>query len=647
MAVGFAGGEEAWRYRGVGGRITAFVALSCVTAATGGAIFGYDIGTAGGVSSMDPFLREFFPDVYHRMKATAGGGGVSNYCKFGSQLLTLFTSSLYITGLFTAVLLASWVTARRGRRPSMIIGGVAYLAGVAVSGGAVSVFMAILGRALLGVGLGFANQAVPLYLSEMAPARYRGAFSLCLGALLATVVNFGVEKIKAGWGWRLSLALAGVPAIFLTVGAIFLPETPNSLVQQGKDNASVKALLQKIRGTEDVEHELDDIVAANAVAKSDSNGLRLIFSQRRYRPQLAMAILIPSFTQLTGINAIGFYAPVLLRTIGMGESASLFATIVMVIVSSASTFISMFATIVMVIVSSASTFISMFAVDRFGRRTLLFVGGAQMLLLIGAIMAAKLGDEGGLSKTYALILIVLIGVYATGFGWSWGPLSWLVPCEVFPLEVRSAGQSVTVASGFVFTVLVAQYFLALLCRMKAWIFFFFAGWIAAMTAFVYLLLPETKKLPIEQIDKVWGKHWFWKKIIGTDEAHASEKLNMALDSYTCELCIFQIHETLQHLFLQCNFARACWNSIGLQVPNADTEEDIIQGFKLQIGEPFFMEIIILMTWSIWKTRNNWMFNDIDPTIPDCKDLFRKEFLLLLHRAKRSYFPRIKEWIDII
>jgi sugar porter (SP) family MFS transporter len=517
FAVAGTAEEDGAAGRRYGGRVTAFVALSCATAAMGGAIFGYDIGTAGGVSSMDPFLRSFFPDVYRRMQGSAGR--VSNYCKFDSQLLTLFTSSLYIAGLLTAVLLASRVTARRGRRPSMVFGGVAYLAGAAVSGGAVNVAMAILGRALLGVGLGFANQAVPLYLSEMAPARYRGMFSngfqfsLCLGALLATVVNYGAEKITAGWGWRLSLGLAAVPAVLLTVGALFLPETPNSLVQQGRDRGEVRALLKKIRGTEAVDAELDDIAAANnAVTKQSGgggSGLRLLLTWRRYRPQLAMAVLIPSFTQLTGINAIGFYAPVLLRSIGMGEGASLLATIVLVIIS------------------SASTLASMFTADRFGRRTLLLAGGAQMLVsevLIGAVMAAKLGDEGGMSKAYAMALLVLIGVYCTGFGWSWGPLSWLVPSEIFPLDVRSAGQSVSVASGFVFTILVAQYFLAMLCRMRAWLFFFFAGWIAAMTAFVYWFLPETKGIPIEQIDKVWAEHWFWRSVIGEDEAKATEKL---------------------------------------------------------------------------------------------------------------------------
>uniref|UniRef100_A0ACD6AC79 Uncharacterized protein n=1 Tax=Avena sativa TaxID=4498 RepID=A0ACD6AC79_AVESA len=480
----------------------------------GGTIFGYDISISGGVSSMESFLKEFFPEVHRRMQASAG---VGNYCKFDSQLLTLFNSSLYVPGLLTALLLASWFTARHGRRPSMIIGGAAYIAGAAVSGGAVNVYMAILGRALLGIGLGFANQAVPLYLSEMAPARYRGAFSngfhfsLCLGALAATIVNYNAQKIKAGWGWRLSLALAGVPAVLLTVGAIVLPETPNSLVQQGRDRGQVKALLQKIRGIDAVDQELDDIVAAND-ATTDNNGLHMILSRRRYRPQLAMAVLIPTFAQLTGISAIGFYAPVLMRTIGLSESGALLAAVVMVIVS------------------SASTLAAMFLVDRFGRRTLLLVGGVQMFLseaLIGGIMAAKLGDEGQLSRTYALALIVLIAVYLTGYGCSWGPLSWLVPSEIFPLEVRSAGQSVTVASSFLFTIFVAQYFLAMLCRLKAWLFFFFAGWILVMTAFVYLFLPETKGIPIEQIEKVWGMHWFWKTVVGVKDvkdAQDGEKL---------------------------------------------------------------------------------------------------------------------------
>ncbi|CAL5044738.1 unnamed protein product [Urochloa decumbens] len=509
MAVGVVAveGQEDRQY---GGRITAFVVLSCMTAGMGGVIFGYDIGIAGGVSSMDPFLRKFFPDVHRRM---AGDTRVSNYCKFDSQLLTAFTSSLYVAGLLTTFL-ASRVTSGRGRRASMFLGGAAFLAGAAVGGASVNIYMVILGRVLLGVGLGFANQAVPLYLSEMAPARLRGAFSngfqlsVGVGALAANVINFGTEKIAGGWGWRVSLALAGVPAALLTAGAVFLPETPSSLVQQGKDQADVARLLQRIRGAGvDVDDELDGIVAANAAGagEEERDGLRRLLFERRYRPQLVMAVAIPFFQQVTGINAIAFYAPVLLRTIGMGESASLLSAVVTGVVG------------------VGSTLASMAAVDRFGRRTLFLAGGAQMLaaqVLIGAIMAAELHDSGGVGKGWAGLLIFLIAVYVTGFGWSWGPLGWLVPSEIFPLEVRAAGQGVTVAVSFAFTVVVAQAFLSMLCHMRAGIFFFFAAWLAAMTAFVYLLLPETKGVPIEQVARVWREHWFWSRVVGSEPDNA-------------------------------------------------------------------------------------------------------------------------------
>ncbi|KAM0881608.1 hypothetical protein ACQ4PT_032843 [Festuca glaucescens] len=512
MAVGGVSISESQdRSYGGAGRVTAFVVLSCITAGMGGAIFGYDIGIAGGVSSMEPFLRKFFPEVYRRMK---GDSRVSNYCKFDSQLLTAFTSSLYVAGLLTTFL-ASRVTSRRGRRPSMLLGGAAFLAGSAIGGAAVNIYMVILGRVLLGVGLGFANTAVPLYLSEMAPSRHRGAFSngfqfsVGIGALAANVINFGTEKIKGGWGWRVSLALAAVPAGLLFVGALFLPETPNSLVQQGKDRQEVALLLRKIRCTDDVDRELDDIVAASDSASVAGGGLQMLVTQRRYRPQLVMAVAIPFFQQVTGINAIAFYAPVLLRTIGMGESASLLSSVVTGVVG------------------AAATLLSMFLVDRFGRRTLFLAGGTQMLasqVLVGGVLAAKLGDDGGVSKAWAGALIFLIAVYVAGFGWSWGPLGWLVPSEIFPLEVRSAGQGVTVATSFVFTVFVAQTFLAMLCHMRAGIFFFFAAWLAAMTAFVYFLLPETKGVPIEQMEKVWREHWFWRRVVSEEEAPASGKL---------------------------------------------------------------------------------------------------------------------------
>lgn len=158
-------------------------------------------------------------------------------------------------------------------------------------------------------------QSVPLYLSEMAPPKYRGAinngFQLCvgIGVLSANLINFATEKIKDGWGWRISLSMAAVPASILTLGSLFLPDTPNSLLQRHDDQHQAKLMLQRIRGIDDVSLELDDLVKASTGSKSVEHPFKQII-RRKYRPQLVMAIMIPFFQQVTGINVISFYAPV-------------------------------------------------------------------------------------------------------------------------------------------------------------------------------------------------------------------------------------------------------------------------------------------------------------------------------------------------
>lgn len=228
---------------------------------------------------------------------------------------------------------------------------------------------------------------------------------------------------------------------------------------------------------------------------------------RRYRPHLVMALVIPFFQQVTGINVMAFYAPVLFRTIGFKESASLMSTVV-------TGFTGLIATLA-----------SMVLVDRLGRRILFLTGGLQMFIpnvVVGAVLTAKLHDHGQMGKGSAYSVLVLLCVYVVGFGWSWGPLGWLVPSEIFPLEVRSAGQSIVVIVGFLFTFLIAQTFLSMLCVFKAGTFFFFGGWIMVMTLFVYWFLPETKNVPLEQMVRVWQEHWFWKKIIGGEEKNIEQ-----------------------------------------------------------------------------------------------------------------------------
>ncbi|XP_022949260.1 sugar transport protein 10-like [Cucurbita moschata] len=486
------------------GGVNAFVIITCMVAAMGGLIFGYDLGISGGVTSMETFLKQFFPSVYEQQEKAAGG---NQYCKFDSQLLTLFTSSLYLAALF-ASFFASTVTRAFGRKMSMLVGGLVFLLGSILNGAAVNVEMLIIGRLLLGFGVGFANQSVPVYLSEMAPAKIRGALNIgfqmaiTIGIFVANLINYGTAQIKGGWGWRLSLALAAVPAIMMSVGALFLPDTPNSILERG-NTEKAKQMLKKIRGLDDVDEEFQDLVDACEAAKKVQHPWKNIM-QPRYRPQLVICMFIPFFQQLTGINVITFYAPVLYKTLGFGDSASLMSAVI----SGA--------------VNVVATIVSIVTVDRFGRKFLFLEGGIQMFIsqiAVGLMIWKNFGvnGEGSMSGgKEADILLFLICVYVAGFAWSWGPLGWLVPSEICPLEIRSAGQAINVSVNMLLTFFIGQLFLSMLCHMKFGLFFFFAGFVAVMTVFIHFFLPETKNVPIEEMNGAWKAHWFWGKFIPDD-----------------------------------------------------------------------------------------------------------------------------------
>lgn len=139
---------------------------------------------------------------------------------------------------------------------------------------------------------------------------------------------------------------------------------------------------------------------------------------------------------------------------------------------------------------------------------------------MAAVLAAKTGVSGtdNMAKGYAILVLVLMCIYAAGFGWSWGPLSWLIPSEIFPMKIRPAGQSISVASNFATTFVLSQTFLSMLCHFKFGAFLFYAGWIAVMTIFVVLFLPETKGIPLESMYAVWEKHWFWRRFVSTNHS---------------------------------------------------------------------------------------------------------------------------------
>ncbi|XP_044464660.1 sugar transport protein 14-like [Mangifera indica] len=483
-------------------KTTPYFIVACIVAASGGSLFGYDLGVSGGVTSMDDFLKRFFPKVYQRKQAHLKE---TDYCKYDDQILTLFTSSLYFAGLISTFG-ASYVTRNKGRKASILVGAVSFFLGAIMNAFAVNIWMLIIGRILLGVGIGFGNQAVPLYLSEISPAKIRGTvnqlfqLTTCLGILVAYLINYFTDKLHP-WGWRLSLGLATVPAGVMFFGGLCLPETPNSLVEQGKLEQG-KKVLEKIRGTPNIDAEFADLVDASNAARAVKHPFRNLL-QRKNRPQLVIgALAIPAFQQLTGMNSILFYAPVIFQSLGFGSSAALYSSII---------------TGVALVVGAL---ISMAFVDKCGRRAFFIEAGIEMIcymIIVAVVLALEFGQGKVLPKAIGSILVVVICLFVVAYGRSWGPLGWLVPSEIFPLETRSAGQSMVVCVNLLFTALIAQCFLASLCHLRYGIFLLFAALVVLMTCFIYFLLPETKQVPIEEVYLLWQNHWYWKKIIGEAE----------------------------------------------------------------------------------------------------------------------------------
>ncbi|MQL89402.1 hypothetical protein Taro_021974, partial [Colocasia esculenta] len=311
----------------------------------------------------------------------------NQYCKFDSQLLTSFTSLLYLAAL-VASFFASAVSGMFGRKCLMLFGGVTFLARAAINGTAKDVAMLIIGRIFLGVGVGFANQSVRVHLSEMAPARYRGMLNIGFQLMIASGIfatnlsNYGTDIIGAGWGWHVSLAGAAVPAAIITLGSMFLPDNPNSIIDHLISMflpATLNSIINRLRSTflpntlnsiidrlreaaaRDMLRRVQELVVASNQSRPMQRP-RANIIQRKYRPQLTMAILIPFFQQLTDVNVIMLYAPVLFKTIGFGDNASLMSAVIAGLVNVFST-----------LVSACYT-------GRASRLKLFFEGGTQMLV---------------------------------------------------------------------------------------------------------------------------------------------------------------------------------------------------------------------------------------------------------------------------
>ncbi|KAK9793222.1 hypothetical protein WJX73_005399 [Symbiochloris irregularis] len=317
----------------------------------------YDNGVMGGVVAMDGFLQKFFPHIIVQQAAYKEQTGAdltrSLYCAFNDQILQLVTSVLFLAGTVCEISgTTAYLSRYHGRKRVMMYSGILFMIAAILLCAAEQISMIIIGRVFQGIAISFASVSVPIYNSEMAPPRFRGRLNqlyqivLTGFILVAYVINLIINVAHATrWGWRFSLGFAFVPSFLLFLGGVFLPDSPNSLLERGYVDQARKNL-EFVRGTRDVDKEFQHLVEAADLAKQVRHPWKNMFS-RKYRPQLVLNIII-------------FYGPEIFTAFG------------------ANTTLSLVCGLIIGACNHLSTYVSFWVADYFGRRFLFLQAGVQM-----------------------------------------------------------------------------------------------------------------------------------------------------------------------------------------------------------------------------------------------------------------------------
>ena len=440
-----------------------FVYMAAAFAGLGGLLFGYDTGV---ISGAELFFKNDFSLSTFALEIIVSGvlAGASAGALAGGRLADLF-----------------------GRRILLIATALIFAAGALVCAAAVSPGMLIAGRIIVGIGIGLSSGTVPVYISEVSPPDARGwtvslfQLAITLGILLAYLVDYAFARIQ-GWRWMFGIAL--VPAAIFGIGMLFLPESPRWLARRGRNDAA-RAILARIRGTSNVEAELQEIMHGLAEAREQGTWRDML--EPSLRPALIVGIGLAIFQQVTGINTVIYYAPMIVQSAGISSASGAILT-----------------TAGIGLVNVLMTIVSMWLIDRVGRRPLLLTGIAGMIVTLGVLgWAFHFAQPGGLLSWLAVISIM---VYVASFAISLGPIFWLLISEIYPLKVRSSAEGVAATFNWLANLVVTLTFLTLLQMVGTsrtfWLYdvFGIGAWI-----FSYYLAPETKNRSLEEIEKFWRK----------------------------------------------------------------------------------------------------------------------------------------------
>ena len=437
-----------------------YVILISVVAALGGLLFGFDTAVISGTIN---FIQPYFG------LSEAGLG---------------WTVSSLLFGCIAGVFLAGKAGDHYGRKKVLMVAALLFFISAVGSASAHSLVFFLVARISGGLAVGVASILSPMYIAELAPAKYRGTLvslnqlAIVIGILVAFFSNYLlVDTGENNWRWMLLVMAA--PAILLFFSLFLVPESPRWLVARGRNNDALQVLV-KTSGKEFASAELKEI--EDTLKNQEESTFRDLLAPK-IKPLLFIGIILAVFQQITGINTIMYYAPKIFANVGQSNDSALFQTI---------------------LIGGTNllfTLVAMVLIDRLGRKLLIIIGSTGMMLMLAGLSALYFTNQ----TSGVLVLVFILG-YIAFFAASLGPALWVVAAELFPNRLRSKGMSIAIVSLWIACTVVTIVFPIMLEKLSGGItFLIFALICLANLLYVLKYVPETKGKTLEELEKEFAK----------------------------------------------------------------------------------------------------------------------------------------------
>lgn len=442
----------------------ALVIRSAIVASLGGLIFGFDTAVISGTTKS---LEAVF-------SLDANGLG--------------FTVAIAAVGTILGAIFTGRLADRYGRKKILFVIGALYIAGALGAALAITHPVFLLFRFLGGVGVGMSSVCAPIYTAEISPAAQRGRlvglvqFNIVLGILLAYLSNFIIRLLMpedVAWRWMLGVMV--VPSVLFVLLLFTVPETPRWLMAHGHEDHAIKISRRLCRSVTESDEQIREMRAQIEADAATRNTTEPFFT-KRYRKVILMAFVIAMFNQLSGVNAVLYYAPVVMQEAGASDSASYLMSVGVGLMN------------------LVATMTALTVIDKIGRRSLMIVGSIGYLVSLGFLTIVMFTFEGHFNSTSSILVLIGLLVFIAAHAFGQGSVLWVFISEIFPNHVRARGQSLGSLTHWVFAAIITYAFppvIAFLGGGVAFTIFFLA--MDAQLLWVWKVMPETKGVPLEDM----------------------------------------------------------------------------------------------------------------------------------------------------